>query len=660
MIDLSNNRISSIDREAFKGLTKLQELHVMGLTMSTEDLEESIGFIMKYLPSLETLVIRVKTTAFKLRKEPLTHFKDTSLKRLRWDLSGQECRLVDGAFAGLNLDSLDLSTSFCRIINERAFINLTLHELILEDNRIRNYFKPYFYDNNLRSFRRRLTHLNLRRNEISTLGAVDLEEFVSLVYLNLRENALQNIASDYSTFLMSLPSMQELDLGENSISDIRKLSFQSPTLRVLYLDGNPIIFHRIAYFNQHRGETSLKYVQEYHDAFRHAPNIAYISLSKCNVEGVFSRLFQNITSLKVLLVEEVLNFEGNLDNALWGLNKLEKLQLRKIGITSVHGENFNGLKSLREIDFAENRINLIARKSFPFHFIRDVTRLNLSSNPFECTCKLFWFLEWMKDNKEKVADGEYICASPASMRGKRLEDLDFTPQECLARSLSLELIITSVLSSSLCCVALFASLLYRFRWRFSMWSFYFHSALRKAPPRKAINHRKYKFDLFVIYNSKDTTWVKDVLSPRLEVHCQPPFTLCLYNRNWKAGHNIDDCIVESLDRSRKTMLLVTNAFASSEWCQFEMTMAQHRLIEKDNDNPVLAIMEDISPVNTTPRLRLLMKRKIYLEWTQDAVGQELFWKRLEQMLRSDGGSLVEAMPPREEVKRVLKDAESQV
>ncbi|ELU07995.1 hypothetical protein CAPTEDRAFT_41530, partial [Capitella teleta] len=64
---------------------------------------------------------------------------------------------------------------------------------------------------------------------------------------------------------------------------------------------------------------------------------------------------------------------------------------------------------------------------------------------------------------------------------------------------------------------------------------------------------------------------------------------------------------ESLEQSRKTRLLLTNAFARNQWCQLEMTMAQHRLIEKDNDNLLLAVMEDIEPINLNPRLCLMVK-----------------------------------------------------
>ncbi|ELT94469.1 hypothetical protein CAPTEDRAFT_138446 [Capitella teleta] len=193
--------------------------------------------------------------------------------------------------------------------------------------------------------------------------------------------------------------------------------------------------------------------------------------------------------------------------------------------------------------------------------------------------------------------------------------------------------------------------MYKLRWYLRLWFFNFSNWLRNRPPNMI--QQDFKFDLFVSHNAQDIGWVKNVLLPELEVKTKPPFKLCVYSRNWLVGRDIADCITEALALSRKTLLVVTNEFAKSEWCQFELTMAQHRVIETDNDNVVLAVMEDIEPINLNPRLRLMMKRKVYLQWTDDEAGRRLFWERLKQLLRSEGESLVEAMPSTSELQSVL-------
>ena len=58
--------------------------------------------------------------------------------------------------------------------------------------------------------------------------------------------------------------------------------------------------------------------------------------------------------------------------------------------------------------------------------------------------------------------------------------------------------------------------------------------------------------------------------------------LCLINlyRNWLAGRSIYASIVESIQRSRKTVLVLSNHFAKSVWCEIEMSMAQHQLFQR--------------------------------------------------------------------------------
>ena len=51
-----------------------------------------------------------------------------------------------------------------------------------------------------------------------------------------------------------------------------------------------------------------------------------------------------------------------------------------------------------------------------------------------------------------------------------------------------------------------------------------------------------------------------------------------FNRNWLAGRSIARNITDSIEKSRKTVLILSNAFARSYWCELELTMAQHKLL----------------------------------------------------------------------------------
>ena len=100
--------------------------------------------------------------------------------------------------------------------------------------------------------------------------------------------------------------------------------------------------------------------------------------------------------------------------------------------------------------------------------------------------------------------------------------------------------------------------------------------------------------------------------------------LCIHHRDWLAGRDITDNVLESIEASRKCLLIVSNAFILSQWCHFEMTMAQTRLFAEDRDNLVLVLIEEIDDDNMSPRLRLQMQRQTYIEWTTNPIGQQLF------------------------------------
>ena len=156
---------------------------------------------------------------------------------------------------------------------------------------------------------------------------------------------------------------------------------------------------------------------------------------------------------------------------------------------------------------------------------------------------------------------------------------------------------------------------------------------RNKAVREVQNNRAFKFDAFVCYNEHDSKWLLNEMLPRLE-GTENHLKLCIHQRDWLVGKDIAVNIAESMEDSRKTVLIVSNAFASSQWCHFELTMAQTRLFRDDTNSLMLVLLEDIDDVNMSPRLCLQMARQTYVEWTDNPVGQQLFWGKLTRALRA--------------------------
>ena len=158
-----------------------------------------------------------------------------------------------------------------------------------------------------------------------------------------------------------------------------------------------------------------------------------------------------------------------------------------------------------------------------------------------------------------------------------------------------------------------------------------------------LDQRDYAYDAFVIYSQQDSHWVIHELRPRLEL--EDNLRLCIHHRDWLCGRDIVDNIAESIESSRKCLMIVSNAFVTSNWCHLEMTMAQTKQIHEDRKNLIVVLMEELSECNTSSRLRLQMERETYVEWTEDLAGQQLFWARLRLALRRPNQSIVHIVPP---------------
>jgi hypothetical protein len=79
------------------------------------------------------------------------------------------------------------------------------------------------------------------------------------------------------------------------------------------------------------------------------------------------------------------------------------------------------------------------------------------------------------------------------------------------------------------------------------------------------------------------------------------------------------------------VLVISQSFLRSQWCQFELHLAQHRLLETRREELILLFLEEIPRMKRPKTLQYLMRTKTYLLWPKgndDVEGQKLFWKRL--------------------------------
>jgi hypothetical protein len=215
----------------------------------------------------------------------------------------------------------------------------------------------------------------------------------------------------------------------------------------------------------------------------------------------------------------------------------------------------------------------------------------------------------------------YQCTTPTEMYGKKL--LEFNPTESECFPVNQYVIVGTVLGSLMLLLVITSTAMYRYRWNIK----YYVYMMRKRREYQQIQlNDVIVYDAFVAYNRADAGWVANDLQPFLET--QNDFKLCLHDRDFDLGVSI----VDKMAQSRKIILVLSNNFARSQWCQFEMLMAQRRDIE-DRNILVLIILEDIRGRHVTPALRVLLTTVTSLTWTQDEHGQQLFWGKLTDTMK---------------------------
>lgn len=90
-------------------------------------------------------------------------------------------------------------------------------------------------------------------------------------------------------------------------------------------------------------------------------------------------------------------------------------------LTSSSIEALSHLKGIY-LNLASNRISIIPPSLLPV--LSQQRTINLRQNPLDCTCSNIYFLEWYKENMQKLEDIEdTFCANPPLLRGVKVSDV---------------------------------------------------------------------------------------------------------------------------------------------------------------------------------------------------------------------------------------------
>ena len=593
ILDLSSNKdiestaLRSIICNLAKTNGDLKELYLSVLIINSSDFPQ----ILRCLEQMELSVLDLSSSV----KGPLKDYTFSKMTSLRV----------------LKLGSI-------YPVNLLALVNLTLlNTLRLSDaklNEIPNFYDPHTNGTLLPG----LTALYLDSNSITKFPAksVGLE---NLEFLSMRNNHLISFtATEMETLSTNLTT---LFLNTNKNIKIELCSFSS-NLRRLELRDCRIQFSR-----------------KVRNIFRNLTLLRGLSLTKNyfdQSDEALGTMFRGLSRLTHLSLDNCA-LKRLPDTTFLGLRNLVMLVLSGNRLPALSSKLFGDLASLQTLNLAGNQLTAVD-KGFIRGLPPSLRKVDFARNPFVCNCNLLWFMKFFRSGSvhflELDTNDAYKCYNPPEMRGQNLTSFWPTDADCIHLSFAAKLSI--ILSAVAAAVAAVAVTAYRFRWYIGY--AYFVLRAKRGEARENSDKTPYVYDAFVVYNKHDLAWVRDRLLPVLEGDAH--LRLCVHDRDWLGGYDVIDNIVQSIESSRKTLLVVSNAFAASQWCQLEMTLAQHRLLAEDRNALVLVLLETIERRNVTPRLLLQMRQQTYLEWTDDPTGERMFWKKLLRSVRKPVSSVI--------------------
>ncbi|KAB1282792.1 Toll-like receptor 6 [Camelus dromedarius] len=491
--------------------------------------------------------------------------------------------------------------------------------------------------------------LDLSQNNISELHLSDVSFLSGLKVLRLSRNRIQCL--DVSIFKFN-QDLEYLDLSHNRL---QKVSCH-PIMSLKHLDLSFNDFDALPICKEFGNLTQLNFLGLSATKFQQLDllPIAHLHLSciLLDLEGYYVKENEK-ESLQILNTEELHlvfhpnNFFSVQVNISVNSLRVKVLDLHNNRIRSIP-KDVTSLEALQELNVAFNFLvhlpgcgtfsslsvliidyNSVSNPSADFfQSCQKIRSLKAGNNPFQCTCELRDFIQGIGQVPSEVVEDwpdSYKCDYPESYKGTPLKDFHVSQLSCNTALLIVTIGVTGLLVAvTVTVLCIYLDLLWYLR-MLCQWTQTRHRA-RNVPLAEL--QRTLQFHAFISYSEHDSAWVKNELVPCLE---KEDIKICLHERNFVPGKSIVENIINCIEKSYKSIFVLSPNFVQSEWCHYELYFAHHNLFHEGSNNLILILLEPI-PQNSIPgkyhKLRALMAQRTYLEWPKEKSKHGLFWANI--------------------------------
>ncbi|XP_060633808.2 toll-like receptor 1 [Anolis sagrei] len=456
------------------------------------------------------------------------------------------------------------------------------------------------------SMYRLFADMNITVLTISDAGLIHMLcpfRYSHLKHLGFSNNSLTDTVFENCN---NLALLESFILQRNKFKNLFRVSLMTSTMKSLkYLDMSKNLLQCKYNRNKcHWGENLV------------ILNLASNMLS----ESVFRCLPPNIQILD-LQSNNILNIPKD----TMKLRSLEEINLASNKLADLPG--CLPFESLRVLNVEMNSI--VSPSSEFYHSCQSTKELRAGQNPFRCSCELREFINLEGQGLMKLVGwpGSYMCWYPEHLREIKLEDFHVSEILCNTTLLITVIAIATIVGAA---IMFFLCFYFHIPWYLKMiwqWTRVKHRNWKNQPevPPKGL-----QFHAFVSYSEHDSDWVKTVLIPNLEKE-DGSIRICQHERNFVAGKSIVENIIDCIEKSYKSIFVLSPNFVQSEWCHYELYFAHHKLFSEDVYGLILVLLEPI-PSYIIParyhKLKALMAKRTYLEWPKEKSKHGLFWANL--------------------------------
>ena len=392
-LDLSKNQLGSLDDLGLTSSNCLSNLHHLDLS-ENEITSVSSDIYKRILPNIADLdisnnFVRHLHETNHVRKQTSCNLKTVNLSNNQ--ISGIPSTLFRNC--GAHLTTVKLANNSLSTLDEHLFSELSsLKTLDLSGNHLTSsqISKRLFKD--LTGLTKLfLSHNDLTQFEESENVFIPMSE--SLKVLKLNHNNINKLANQ--TF-MPLEQLTELDLSNNQISSIDKLTFS----------GLKSVKHLLL------GHNNIDVIHE--QSFKHCSRLLVLDLS----HNALSSAPEALLSLDGI---QTIDLSNNLINSVIGASFLKmanlwRLQLNNNKLSKVSVGLFKEMKSLQILDLSANKINKVEKGSLDSN--QKLQAVRLDANELETIEGLFVNLHnliWLNVSDNKISQFDYTFL-PVNLR----------------------------------------------------------------------------------------------------------------------------------------------------------------------------------------------------------------------------------------------------